>query len=252
MNASTHTESAAFVGVDWADHQHHVCRQPAGCDTRECRVLPHRPESLAPWAQAPGQRFAGRPVAVCLELRTGPLVDARRPSDCLVLFPVHPTTLATSRDAFCLSHAKDDPTEEERALARLMTHRDNLTALPPQSSAMRAWPPLVAQRRALVADKVRRTNRLTEALKPYVPQILAWFKDKATVTFCDVLTRWSTLTHAQWARKARLRAFFHAHHGRSPHIIEARLRAILQATPLTADAGVIAPNRLWVGVLVQP
>jgi hypothetical protein len=38
---------------------------------------------------------------------------------------------------------------------------------------------------------------------------------------------------------------------RDPHLIEERLQAILQATPLTADAGVIAPNRLLVEVLGQ-
>lgn len=45
MNSSTHTEYAAFVGIDWADRNHDVCLQPAGCHQREFSVLPHRPES---------------------------------------------------------------------------------------------------------------------------------------------------------------------------------------------------------------
>jgi len=129
MNASTLTEYAAFVGIDWADRQHDVCLQPAGCDQREFSVLPHRPECMAQWAQALRQRFEGRPMAVCLELSTGPLVDALPRYDCLGLFPVHPTTLPKSRDAFCPSHAKDDPTDAALALERLVTHRDKLTAL---------------------------------------------------------------------------------------------------------------------------
>jgi transposase len=251
MKASTHTEYAAFVGIDWADRQHDVCLQPAGCDTREFSVLPHRPERIAQWVQALRQRCAGRPIAVCLELSKGPLVCALQPYDFLVLFPVNPTTLAKYREAFCLSHAKDDPTDAELALELLMTHRDRLTALPPQSAAMRALQRLVEQRRALVADKVRLTNRLTDALKQYFPQILEWFNDKDTLVFCDFLTRWPTLKHAQRARKARLRACFQEHNVRYPHIIEERLHAILQATPLTSDAGVIAPNRLLVEVLAQ-
>jgi hypothetical protein len=151
---------------------------------------------MAQWAQALRQRCAGRPIAICLELRKGPLVYARQPYDFLVLFPVHPTTLAKSREAFCLSHAKDDPADAELALELLMTHRDKLTALPPPSAALRALPRLVAQRRALVADKVRLTTRLTDALKPYFPQILEWFKDKDTVVFGDVLSRWPTLKPA--------------------------------------------------------
>jgi hypothetical protein len=129
-----------------------------------------------------------------------------------------------------------------------MAHHDRLTALHPQSVAMRTLQRLVEQRRTLVADKVRLTNRLADALTPYFPQVLEWFKDKDTVVFCDVLTRWPTLQQAQQARKARLTAFFHEHNVRYPHIVEERL----QATPLTFDAGVIGPNRLLVEVLVQP
>jgi Transposase len=251
MKASTLTADTAFVGIDWADRKHDVCLQVAGCDTREFSVLPHHPERMAQWAQALRQRFEGRPIAVCLELRTGPLLSALQPYDFLVLFPVNPTTLAKSREAFCLSHAKDDPTDAELALELLMAHRDLLTALHPQSIAMRPVQRLVEQRRTLVADKVHLTNRLTAALKPYFPQVLEWFKGKDTVVFCDFLTRWPTLKQAQQARKARLTAFFHEPNGRYPHIVEERPQAILQATPLTFDAGVIVPNRLLVEVLIQ-
>jgi hypothetical protein len=252
MHVSSPIAYAAFVGIDWADRKHAICLQVAGADQRECSILPHRPERIAQWAQALRQRFEGRPVAVCLELNKGPLVCALQPYDFLGLFPGNPTTLAKYREAFCLSHAKDDPPDAELALERLMTPRDTLTALPPQSAARRAWQRLVEQRRALVAAKVRLTNRLTDALQQYVPQILAWFKDQDTVVFCDFLTRWPTLKHAQRARKARLRACFQEHNGRYPHVIEERLQAILQATPRTADTGVIAPHRLLGEVLGQP
>jgi Transposase len=252
MKASTPTESAAFVDSAWADRQHDICLPPAGGNRREFRVLPHRPESMAPWAQALQQRFAGRPIAVCLALSPGPLVCALQPDACLVLLPSTPATLAKDRDAFCLSHAQDDPTDAELALARLLAHRATRTALPPPSAAMRALQRLVEQRRALVADTGRLTPRLTDALKPSCPPVLEWFTDKDTGVFCDVLTRWPTLKHAKQARTARLRACCPEHNGRSPPIIEERLQAILQATPLTSDAGVIAPDRLLVEVRGQP
>lgn len=251
MNASTLTAYAAFVGIDWAARKHDVCLQPAGSDQRAFSLLPHRPERIAQWAQGLRQRFEGRPIAVCLELSTGPLVYALQPYDFLVLFAVNPTTLAKYREAFCLSYAKDDPPDAELALELLMTHRDKLTALQPQSAAMRALQRLVEQRRTLVADKVRRTNRLTAALKQYFPQVLEWFKDKDTMVFCDFLTRWPTLKQAQRARKARLTAFFREHNVRYPHLIEQRIHAILGATTLTADSGVIRPNQLLVEVLVE-
>jgi transposase len=110
---------------------------------------------------------------------------------------------------------------------------------------------LVEQRRGVVADKVRITNRLTNALKQYFPQVLDWFKDKDTRLFCDFLTRWPTLKHAQRARKTRLLAFFQEHNVRYPRIIEQRVQAILTATPLTVDNGVLVPNRLLAEVLVE-
>jgi transposase len=251
MNASSLTEYAAFVGIDWADRKHDICLQVAGSDQREFSVLPHRPELIAQWAQVLRQRFEGRLIAVCLELSKGPLIYALQQYDFLVLFAVNPTTLAKYRQAFCLSSAKDDPTDAELALELLMTHRDKLTALHPQSAAMRALQRLVEQRRSLVADKVRLTNRLTDALKQYFPQVLEWFKDKDTMVCCDFLTRWPTLTHAQRARNARLTAFFQEHNVRYPHIVEQRIQAILSATTLTTDSGVIRPNQLLVEVLVQ-
>jgi transposase len=167
-----------------------------------------------------------------------------------VLFPVNPTMLAQYRATLCLSHAKDDPTDAELALERLLTHPDKLRALQPQSAAMRTLQQLVEQRRGLVADKVRLTNRLTTALKPSFPQVLDGFKAKDTQLFCDFLTRWPTRKHAQRARNTRLMAFFQEHNVRYPHVIEQRVQAILTATPLTADHGVLVPNRRRVEGLV--
>jgi len=251
MNSATDLEYAAFVGIDWADRKHDVCLQAAGSSQREFSELAHRPESIVQWVRELRARFAGRAVAVCLELSKGPLVYALQQYDLLVLYPVNPTTLSKYREAFCLSHAKDDPTDAELALEVLVTHRDKVSALYPQSAPMRTLQRLVEQRRALVDDTVRITNRLTDALKQYFPQVLEWFKDKNTIVFCDFLKRWPTLKQAQRARKTRLRAFFHEHNLRYPNIIEQRIQAIVSATALTADAGVITANRLLVEVLVE-
>jgi transposase len=251
MKATGDIAYAAFIGIDWADRKHDVCLQAAGTSKREFDELTHRPQNIVQWAQALRERFGGRPIAVCLELSKGPLVYALQQYDFVVLYPVNPTTLSKYREAFCLSHAKDDPTDAELALEVLLKHRDKLSALQPQSADMRTLQRLVEQRRALVEDTTRITNRLTDALKQYFPQVLEWFRDKNTVMFCDFLTRWPTLKQAQRARKTRLTAFFVEHHLRYPKIIEQRLQAILSATALTTDPAVIVPNQLLVEVLVQ-
>src|SRR5690242_5290206 len=100
MQASSMSEFAAVVGIDWADRKHDICLLPAGSNKRESCVLVHRPEAIAQWAEGLRQRFGGRPIAVCLELAKGPLVYALQRYAFLVLFPVNPTTLAKYRQTF--------------------------------------------------------------------------------------------------------------------------------------------------------
>jgi transposase len=251
MKPKPDTEFAAFIGIDWADAKHDICLQPVNVDKREFGVLPHCPDAIEQWACSLRQRFQGRPVAVCLEIAKGPLVYALQKYDFLVLFPVNPATLAKYREAFTPSHAKADPTDAEIALELLICHRDKLKALNPQSASMRTLESLVEQRRRLVGDRNRITNRLTGALKQYYPQVLDCFEEKDTLLFCDFLAHWPTLKHAKRARKATLEVFFREHHVRSARLIEERLRAMKSATPLTEDVAIIRPNQLLVQALLE-
>jgi transposase len=250
MTQSAPDTFAAFVGIDWADAKHDVCLQAAGSTKRECLQLEHTPEAIDAWVTTLRTRFNGHLVAVCLELTKGPLVFALRKYDFLILFPLNPLTLARYREAFTPSRAKDDPTDAALQLELLLTHRDKLQPLNPQSPAMRALEQLVEHRRRVVGDKVRITNRLTSTLKNYFPQVLQWFPDKDTPIFCDFLSRWPTLKAAQLARRSTLETFFRDHHVRSADVVAQRLHAIKAATPLTTDEGVIAPNALLVQALV--
>src|SRR2546427_7684352 len=241
MTHVSHEAFAAFVGIDWADAKHDVCLQPAGSATCECFQLEHTPEAIDAWVTTLRTRFHGQPVAICLELNKGPLVFALRTYDFLVLFPINPLTLARYREAFTPSRAKDDPTDAALQLELLLTHRDKLHPLNPQSPTMRALEQLVEHRRRVVGDKVRITNRLTSALKNYFPQVLQWFPEQDTAIFCDFLSRWPTLKAAQRARRSTLEGFFRAHHVRAADVIATRLQAITSALALTTDDGVITP-----------
>ncbi len=250
MTQTSHDTFAAFIGIDWADAKHDGCLQAAGTAKRECFQLEHTPEAIDAWVTTLRTRFNGQPVAVCLELDKGPLVSALRKYDFLVLFPINPLMLARYREAFTPSRAKDDPTDAALQLELLLTHRDKLHPLTPQSATMRALAQLVEHRRRIVGDKVRMTNRLTSTLKNYFPHVLHWFQDKDTPIFCDFLSRWPTLKAVQLARRSTLESFFRDHHVRSPEVIARRLQAIRAALPLTTDEGVIAPHVLLVQALV--
>src|SRR5712691_8290812 len=165
MTQTSHDTFAAFVGIDWADAKHDGCLQTAGSTKRECFQLAHTPEAIDAWVTTLRTRFNGQPVAICLELNKGPIVSALRKYDFLVLFPLNPLTLARYREAFIPSRAKDDPTDAALQFELLLTHRDTLQPLKPQSPTMRALEQLVAHRRRVVGDTVRITNRLTSTLK---------------------------------------------------------------------------------------
>src|SRR6266540_6949560 len=220
MTQSAPDTCAAFVGIDWADATHDVCLQAAGSAKRACCHLEHTPEAIDAWVTTLRTRCNGQPVAVCLELKKGPLVFALRTYDFLILCPLNPLTLARYREAFTPSRAKDDPTDAALQLALLLTHRDTLRPRNPHSPTMRALTPLVEHRRRVVGDKVRLTHRLTSTLKNSVPHALQWFQDKDPRLFCDVLSRWPTLKAAHLARRSPLETFFRDHHVRSSDVID--------------------------------
>ncbi len=250
MGTLNETDYVAFVGIDWANAKHDVCIQGTDSEHREFAVIPHQVERIEEWAQSLYQRF-GSPIAVAVELSKGPIISALQKYDFFVIYPVNPTTLAKYREAFTPSRAKDDPTDAELALDLIRRHPEHFSPLQPQSVEMRTLASLVEQRRGLVNDKIRITNRLRYALKQYYPQTLDWFEQIDTTLFCDFILRWPTLTQAKRARKNTLKIFFHQHNMRFEQVLEVRLAAIKAASPLTRDDAVIMPYRLQAQVLVE-
>lgn len=250
MKPQSTSPFTALVGIDWADRKHDFCLQAAGSHQREFGTLDHSPETIAKWVYSLRDRFGG-PIAICLELAKGPLVYALQRYDFLVLFPVHPSTLAKYRQAFAPSRAKDDPTDAEMALDIMLRHPDKLHPIKLQSVAMRALTTLVEERRCLVNNVTSITNRMTSTLKQYYPQVLDWFEDRDTMIFCDFLSRWPTLRHVKRARRSTLESFFHQHNGRRAHLVEERIQGIRAATALTEDEAVIRPCQLVVQALVE-
>src|SRR5215471_7416581 len=99
-------EYAAFVGIDWADREHVFGLQVAGEHQVEIGVLAQTPEALGSWVAKLQKRFGGHPVAIALEQSRGGLIHALMNYDFLVLYPLHPTTVASFRQAFKSSGAK--------------------------------------------------------------------------------------------------------------------------------------------------
>jgi transposase len=248
--AAPEPEYAAFVALDWADQKHDWQMVAAGSQKREKGEFDNTPEALAAWVANLSERFGSRPIAVSLEQSRGSLVYMLLKFPQLVLFPVHPNTAAHFREAFQPSGSKSDTSDAGLLLSILLQHRDRLRRLQPDTAETRLLQRLVEQRRQMVNDKTRYSNRLTACLKLYFPQILKWFDDVTSPLVGALLERWPTLEELQRAHDGTLRKFFHQQNCRSEERIRERIDALRQAVPATTDPGVLGSEAVVAGGLI--
>jgi transposase len=243
---------AAFVGIDWADRQHVWCLQAAGSSQRESGELEQRVETVEAWVGQLCQRFGNRPIAIAVEQVKGALVCMLGKYPGLHLFPVPSTMCANMRKALYPSGAKNDPRDADLLLDLLLLHRDKLRRLSPDTEATRRVQNLVEERRKLVDEKTAQSNRLTDYLKIYFPQMLEWFKNPDSELVCGLLDRWPTLAALQKVSPEELRTFFRQHHycqGRER--VEQHIREMGRAIPAIGDQAVIEAKSAIVQVTAQ-
>ncbi len=195
------------MGIDWADQKHDICLYDPSTQEFEFSVISSQPEAIAAWVDGLRKRFKEAMIAICTEQKRGPLIYALCKYKFLVLYPINAQTVAKYRQAFTSSRAKSDPMDAQLLVELLLKHNDKLQAWQPSSAILRSLQQLVENRRMLVAEKVRLTNRITAALKGYYPQVLKWFEDKDTQIFCEFLTRYPSLKSAQCAPNEELEQF---------------------------------------------
>jgi len=232
VKAELEPEFAAFVAIDWADQKHYWSLKVAGQQALQRGSLDNTPEAVEVWIMELHLRFAGRPLAVALEQRRGALAVMLSKYAHVHLYPVHPTTLAKFREAWYPSHSKSYPVDADLLLEILTAHRSRLRRLDPDTVEMRLMQTLVENRRKLVDERTALSNRLTDLLKLYFPQILGWFDEVISVVVSDLLEQWPSLQELQHAKPAKLEKFLREHHCLE---IPERLNQIRQAIPATYD-----------------
>jgi transposase len=217
----------------------------------ESRKLKQESEALAEWVQSLQQRFAGRKVAIAVEQRKGALIYALMCYDFLILYPVNPKTLARFREAFNTSGAKSDPGDSQLLLDLIRLHRDKLRPWVPEDADTRLLQMLVEERRALVDDVTRLTNRLKSTLKQYFPQALEWAGELDSRQALDFLTRWPTLQSIRKAGDAAVEKFYRQHGVRNQDKVEQRVKAIKQSRALTTDRAVVEASKMKALAIVR-
>jgi transposase len=241
---------AILVGLDWANKKHDVCVQIGDSDERNFEVISHTPEAIENWLKELHKQAKGN-IAVAVESTKGPIVYALQKYSFVTVFPVHAVSIARYREAMFPSGAKDDPSDAELILDFMIKNPKKVKALRPSSDSSRTLALLVEQRRSLVDDRRRNTNRLIDALKQYYPQPLEWFCHRDTELFCDFLIKWPSLDSIKRAREGTVVSFFEAHGGRASSNTAKRVEGIDAATPLTNDNSIILPHKLLVVALCK-
>lgn len=249
------TEFAALVAIDWADQKHAWALQITAGSKIEMGTVDHTPEAIDVWATELRLRFGGQSVAVALEQSRGSLVFMLAKYEHLVIFPVHPTVLVNYRKSFRPSGAKDDPGDARLLLDVLGLHRDKLRRLNPDTPDTRTLQFLVEERRKLVHEKTRLSNRLTAHLKMYFPQVIDWFDEVGSNITAEFLERWPTLEKLQRAKPATIERFLIDHNSRDPERIRERIEQIRKAVSATTDIAVVNSSSTaivaWAALLKQ-
>jgi len=239
-NDDTQNDYAAFIAIDWADRKHVFSLQVAGQTKKETATLEQKPEVIGPWVAKLRERFGGRPVAVAVEQSRGALIHALLTYDFLVIYPLHPATVAKFREAFKSSGAKSDPLDTDQILQILTKHLDQLKPLKPDTEETRLLARLVEDRRKAVDLRTSHVQALTAALKEYFPQAIELVNGNLTSRLaCDFLKKWPGFEAFQQAKPSTIKRFYYGHNIRSPEVIEKVLGLATTANPLTTDSAIV-------------
>jgi transposase len=241
---NTQHNYAAFIAIDWADQKHAFCLQVAGETKKETGTLEQKPEVIGPWVAKLRERFEGRALAVAVEQSRGALIHALLAYDFIVLYPIHPTTVARFREAFKFSGAKSDPLDTDQILEILTKHLQLLKPLKPDTEQTRLLGRLVEDRRKAVDLRTSHIQALLAGLKEYFPQAIELCNGNLTSRLAaDLLMKWPTLEAFQQAKPSTIKRFYYGHNVRSPQLIERVLRLAASAKALTTDPAIVESGR---------
>jgi len=243
-NDHTQNNYAVFIAIDWADQKHAYCLKVAGETKKETGTLEQKPEVIGPWVAKLRERFGGRAVAVAVEQSRGALIHALLAYDFIVLYPIHPTTVARFREAFKFSGAKSDPLDTDQILEILTQHLQLLKPLKPDTEQTRLLGRLVEDRRKAVDLRTSHIQALLAGLKEYFPQAIELCNGNLTSRLAaDLLMKWPTLEAFQQAKPSTIKRFYYGHNIRSPQLIEKVLSLAASAKALTTDPAIVESGR---------
>jgi transposase len=243
---------AAYIGIDWADKEHHVAVRDARTGAVSSRVVKHTPSELNEWVNSLQTRYGGNPVAIGIEQSRGALIYALMAYDFLTIFPINPKSLASYRAAFAPSGPKNDPVDA-RLLAEIVhLHNDRLKAWKPDTEQTLLLGLLNEDRRKAINLRSKLIQRLRSTLKLSFPLALEILDERLSSKMAyDFLKKWPTFESIKRARSKTIETFFRVHNSRSESRIKSYLETIDNALPLTHDTAIIKSSLLNVSMIIE-
>ena len=239
-NQDTQNQYAAFIAIDWADKKHAFSLQVAGESKKETGTLEQKPEVIGSWLHKLRERFGGRQLAVAVEQSRGALIHALLSYDFIVIYPLHPVTVAKFREAFKSSGAKSDPLDTDQILQILTKHLELLRPLNPDTEETRLLARLVEDRRKTVNLRTSHIEALGACLKEYYPQAMEVLSGNLSSRLAgDFLKKWPAFELFQQAKDSTIKRFFYGHNVRSPEAIQEALNVANSAKALTTDPAIV-------------
>lgn len=216
-----------FAGVDWGCGAHAVCVIDAKGQVSDRFEVGHDREGLAKLVARLTKHGEPGEMPVAIERPSGLLVDALVEAG-FVVTPIHPNVVKACRPRYRAVSAKSDPGDAYILADVLRTDGHRLTALRPQSDAIKALRGLVRGRDDLVGARVALANQLTALLDGFWPGAAAIFADVASPIALAFVERYPTPESAARLGPRRLAGFLaqHSYCGRrSPEALLQRLHA---------------------------
>jgi hypothetical protein len=242
---------ALQVGFDWADKKHDFALFDPLTQKKETGVIAHDPTKFNNWMESLRKRFPEGQFEVSVELTRGPLINLLKQFDFIDIYPVNPVSSKRFRQTFYPSLKKDDPLDADLILELLVKHKDHLRKLISGNKEVIKVEALCSNRRKLVQRKTKSIQALIATLKEYYPLAIEVAAEELdSILALNFLKKWPDLESLTKARATTVRKFYYANQCRSENRINARLKLIEEATPLTEDQSVIIPSRLYMLSLV--
>lgn len=234
----------AVITLDWADKKHDGRLQEQGKHYSESFRLSQTPEGIEQWVASLKKRYARGRLAVVLEQKRGALLSALLKYECFDIYPVNPATIASYRETFYPSGAKNDDSDAELMLDFFKRHQEKLRVWVADDEKTRKLSILVEHRRMLVDERKRIGNKLTSLLKCYYPQLLELFPKMGRRVVCEFILKYPSLEHAKKASKRELIQFFRAHRSGRQDMLQKRLSYLENTLALTEDRALIETSML--------